>query len=379
MTLFLVALGVLIYTYAGYPLILLALGKLRRPDPAPAPSDPPSVSVIIAAFNEEEEIRERIANIFSSDYPLDRVEVVVVSDGSTDKTVEHARSAGDSRVVVLDFSENRGRAMVHNDGAAASKGDILIFSDAQSRFSPTFLRNITAPFSDPLIGCVSGVLNFINRESTSLGQSRGFYWTFEYLLRDLSSRAGVLAIASGACMAVRRDLFRPFGSATDDVDFITPIDVITQGSRLVHRSDAVAGELMFVHPRAEFRSRIRMTSRNWIGTWRRLRSCSIWRFPAVWWCLISHKFLRWLTPLFLLGIFVGSVLGWSNIYLRVACCAQIALYAWAAIGLYLPASVPGWLGAPTSFCVANAGFALGVLSALLGRAKATYDRNKEKT
>ena len=379
MILFLLSLSALLYTYLGYPLTLWRLSRRRQFSSTPASSEPPTVSVIIAAYNEEKEIQERITNVFSSDYPLDRIEVIIASDGSTDRTAEQARSLKDSRVVVLDFPQNRGRAMVHNDGAATATGEILVFSDAQSRFSPTFLRNITAPFSDPKVGCVTGVLEFINRVSTSLGESRGMYWTFEYLLRDLSSRAGLLAVASGACMAVRRELFRPFTAPTDDVDFITPIDVVTQGRRVVHRNDAVTQELMFVQPRAELRSRIRMTSRNWIGTWRRLRSCSVWKYPWLWWCLVSHKFLRWLTPLFLLGVFVGSVLGWSNPVLRTACYVQIFLYGWAAFGLLLPRSVPAWFGAPTSFCVANAGFAIGVLSALFGRAKATYSRDEETT
>ena len=379
MTLFLVSLALVVYTYLGYPLILKLLGKPRKPRLARTSTEPLSVSVIIAAYNEEEAVQSRIANILASDYPSEKIEVLIASDGSTDRTVERAQAVNDPRVRALDFRENRGRATVHNDAAAAAQNEILVFSDAESRFTRDFLRNITAPFADPEVGCTTGELFFLNRESTSLGRSRGFYWTFEYLLRQYSSDAGMLAVASGACMAVRRELYRPLPSPTDDVDFITPIDVVTQGKRVVHCGNAVVEEFMFVQPRAEFRSRVRMTSRNWIGTWRRLRECPLRKYAWLWWCLVSHKFLRWLTPFFLMGVLLGSVLGWENVLLRSACLIQVALYAWALVGLYFPAITPGSLGAPTGFCVANAGFAVGVLSALLGRARAAYSRRDEQT
>ncbi|HOE10820.1 MAG TPA: glycosyltransferase [bacterium] len=379
MTLFLVSLALVVYTYLGYPLILKLLGKLRKPRLAWTSIEPPSVSVIIAAYNEEEAVQSRIANILASDYPSEKIEVLIASDGSTDRTVERAQAVNDPRVRALDFQENRGRAAVHNDAAAAAQNEILVFSDAESRFTRDFLRNITAPFADPDVGCTTGELFFLNRESTSLGRSRGFYWTFEYLLRQYSSDAGMLAVASGACMAVRRELYRPLPSPTDDVDFITPIDVVTQGKRVAHCKDAIVEEFMFIHPRAEFRSRVRMTARNWIGISRRLRECPLREYAWLWWCLISHKFLRWLTPFFLMGALLGSVLGWENVLLRSACLVQVALYMWALVGLCFPAVTPGVLGAPTGFCVANAGFAVGVLSAFLGRARATYSRREEQT
>ncbi len=379
MILFLIALILLLYTYLGYPAILLMIVKCRRRTSTLSKTPYfPSISVIIAAYNEEGEIEDRITNILSCDYPSDLLEVVVASDGSTDRTVEIAESYEDSRVVVLAFDTNRGRALVHSEAAAIAKGEILTFSDAQSRFPPTFFRDISTSFAVQEVGCVTNEIDFVNRYSTALSQSRSMYWRFEYLLRELSSQAGILAVASGACMAVRGCLFRPLDYSTDDVDFVTPIDIVTQGYRVVHRGDIVVTEHMYVSRRSELQSRIRMTSRNWIGTWRRLKSCSIKNYAWLWWSLISHKFLRWLTPLFLLTIFVGSALEWSNPYLRAFCCVQVFMYAWASIGLFLPSSTPGWLGAPTSFCIANVGFALGILSALFGRVDATYDRRKEK-
>ncbi len=364
---------VLFYTWLGYGLLLALLCRFRKIRIEKRPFTP-RVSIIIAARNEQRHIRERLENLLGLDYPPENLGILVASDGSTDRTAEIVRGFPDGRVRLFDFPRSRGRAAVHNDAAAVAQGEILIFTDAATRFERAFLLRLLSNFADPRVGCVSGVLIFSNQDASVVPRQRGLYWRYEYWLRKLESDCRVLACASGPCVAVRGELFRSLANASYDVDFITPLDVIEAGSLVLQEREAIAFDQMFSTPRQELRAQIRMVSRNLSGYLDRrclLGSPGRARYA---WSLISHKVLRWMTPFFLVILFASN----TAVAIRGEALAlwfgQLAFYAAATVGwLRVRKDRPAWvLAYPFSFCLANLGFFLGMVKALRNQRIVAY-------
>lgn len=363
----------LFYTWAGYPGLLALWARFRQVRIQKAPIAP-MVSIIVAARNEEKNIHGRLENLLSLDYPRERIEIIIASDGSADRTADLVREFPDERVKLLEFSESRGRAAVHNDAVAASSGQILVFTDAATRFDRAFLAKLVANFADPRVGCVSGEIVFENRGVSSITRPRGLYWRYEYWLRNCESQCGISACASGPGMAVRRDLFRPFADGSYDVDFMTPLDVIEQGYLVLQEPAAIAMDQMFSAPPQEFRAQVRMVSRNLRGYLD--RSCLLFLpgRPQFAWGLVSHKVLRWLTPFLLILLFITNTwLAWRGGWVPLWT-AQLTFYAAAAAGwlrIKIRQSASPF-SVPFAFCLANAGFLFGVVRSLRGQRITVY-------
>lgn len=335
------------------------------------------VSVITVAYNEEKVIGERIENLLKQDYPKDRVEVIIASDGSIDSTVEIGNKYANQGVVVIDFKENRGRAWVHNKVAESAKGDILIFTDARTKFKEDFLKKIMSYFNNSSIGCVVGNLIY-ETSGSSISQSEGLYWKFEKKIRGFESYAGILATASGACMAVRKSIWRDLESI-DDCDFSTPLDAIIQDYKVVYAPDAIAIDTPPWSASVELKVRIRQTSKNIIGTLKRWGWKGWIRHPIVTWGLLSHKILRWLMPFFMLSFLVSNLLLLNNgaIY-KVSFIIQLLFYIFGMIGFIgdnFGKKIP-IASTVFSFIVANIGMGIGVIKGLLGKAPTAYKTEK---
>lgn len=363
------------YIYIGYYLILQILVKF-------VPSDEkadlnteyfPRVSIVVAAYNEGKVIKQRIENLLELNYPKDKVEIIIASDGSTDRTIEIAKSFEIYGVKVLDFKENRGRAAIHNDSIKATKGDILIFTDATTNFDKNFLKEAVKFFEEEKVGSVVGKLHYKTKKS-SISESEGLYWRFEIVLREIESKLGLLATGSGACISIRKNLFKRL-NPVDDVDFTTPLDVVLQGYKVVFAKDAVAYDIPPQSVKGEFNARIRMTSKNFVGTLKRWGLKGWTRYPLVSWGLLSHKILRWLTPFFMASVLITNVflLNGEWIY-QLTFLGQMAFYSVALVGFIGQLSGKKIPLASTifSFCVANLGMGIGVIVGLLGKAPASY-------
>lgn len=373
--LFYASLFSLIYIYFGYYALLRVFNyfvgsKEYRP---PGNISRPLISILISAYNEEAKIKTRIHNILKSNYPCEKIEIVIASDGSTDNTVQIARQVKKSNISILDFSHNRGRAMIQNDGVQESRGDIIVFTDATTEFTPNFLDYIAMAFSVEEVGCVVGNLYYKTRGDT-ISESEGAYWRYEKKLRELENSLGILATATGACMAVKKELWRNL-APEDDCDFTTPLDVILQGKRVVFVSEAIAYDVPPSSIKREIKVRIRQTSKNLAGTLRRWGWKGWIKHPIISWALLSHKILRWLTPFFMIGSFL------SNLYLlndgivyQITFAGQIVFYTLAILGLVGELLKRRIVFASTifSFCVANIGMGIGVIKGLLGRAPAAF-------
>jgi cellulose synthase/poly-beta-1,6-N-acetylglucosamine synthase-like glycosyltransferase len=337
-----------------------------RPDSNPLPS----VTVIVAVHNEEAALLGKIENILGIPYPRERIEVVITSDGSTDKTVPIATELADRypSVRLLDQRDRVGKTVVQNAAVKVSKGEIIIFSDVDAKFNERFLEHITMPFGNPSVGCVTGAVVWTNRDESAVVAGGDFYWRYEHFMWRLESQLGLLAWASGACLAVRRELFKPMEPQYGE-DCIVPLDIVSLGYRVVFQPDALAYEARIADPRAEMRARVRMALRSFAGTVSRKHLLNPLRFPGVAWAILSHKLLRWFTPYFLVLAFVLNLLLLGHSVYRVTFALQIIFYVSAVIGGVLDARrirVP-LVSTIYAFSLMNLGVCVGVTRALCGQ------------
>lgn len=331
-----------------------------------------SVSIVVAACNEENVIEGRILDILNSTYPKNLLEIIVVSDGSTDRTDELVEKLGADyeTVKLIRIPAQSGRANAHNTAVPGCQGDILVFTDADTSFDKDFISRIVAPFSDEQVGFASGTLIYQNRGESEVTESVGFYWRYELALRTLESKLGILAFGSGACLAVRRDLFQPI-PPSGDVDFITPLDVVLQSYKCIHVKDALAYDRLPDSDAKEFKARVRMTAKNFHGTILRWGFSNLFLHPVYSLVIFFHKIARWLTPFFFIGILISNLflLDQGAIY-RIAFTGQCLFYFLGLAGLLGIRLL--FSGQIYSFLLANIGFLFGILKAVTGRVPKSY-------
>lgn len=364
----------LLYIYPGYFIILylLKLFIVRNRTGIKIYQHPP-VTVIIAAFDEDAYIEQRILNLLSQDYPRDNLEIIIASDGSTDGTVDTARKYEASNVLVLDFKQRRGRSMVHNDAIKQATGQIVVFSDAETEFDAGFITNITSYFL-PEVGCAVGNLVY-RTNANDVSRSDGLYWRFEKKLKQLECANGILFKTSGACTAVRRDLWRDL-NPEGDCDFVTPLDVILQGYKVAYAPDAKAYDRPSSSLSAQFRTRVRQSSKSFISTIRRWGWKGWVKHPLVSVAILSHKILRWLTIYFMILLLISNCLlaTRSRLYL-LALIVQLCLYSMVAVAGVVEVVTGKRLPVISSFfafCMVCVAFAVGTAKGILGRAPAVY-------
>lgn len=360
-----VSILILFYTWLGYPTVLWIFAHLLKRQEIElekCEEGRPSISVIIACNNEEKRIAAKLEDCLASQYPADKLEILVASDGSTDGTERIVESFGarDARIRFLRSAGRAGKSGVQNLAAAQARGDILFFTDAETQTHTDLLDQIVEEFSDPRVGLVAPMVHF-GRFDDPVSKGQSSYWRFELFLRQLESDLGILATASGAAMAIRRELYKPIPAEYGD-DCIIPIDICLQGYRVLQDPRYIVSDEMPHSIKGELRARIRMTTRNWNGILCRPAALNPFRFPGIAWALVSHKFLRWMTPFFLGVLFLAN--GWLAAHGRL-----LPLFL-AQGGFYLAALIGWWragencariFGYPFAFCLANIGFFLGIM------------------
>ena len=363
------AAGLVAYTYVGFPLLLLARARVR-PRPHLTAAVTPAVTIVIAAHDEEAVIGDKVRNLLGLDYPAEQLHVVVASDGSTDATVARAREAGGQRVEVLDLPRT-GKAGALNAAVARARGDILVFTDANSMFAPDALRGLVAPFADDEVGGVAGDQRYL-RSGEEPGVARGErgYWSVDRTLKRAESASGSVVSATGAIYAVRRSLFDPVPDGVTD-DFTTSTAVIARGRRLVFAPDAVAFEPVGASREIEYGRKVRVMTRglNAVLFRRSLLDPRRHGFYAL--ELLSHKVLRRLMaiPLAVLAGTAAVLARRSGVY-RFAAAGQAVLYALGAAGLALERTrAARWrsLALPAYFCLVNVASLQAVLNVVRGR------------
>ncbi len=331
------SLSAVIYTYAVYPGLIWVLARLFGRQPARPPATDatlPFVSLVIAAHNEEVEIGPRVANALASDYPADKFEVIVASDGSTDRTAAVARRFDDPRVRVLAFEKRRGKAAVLNAAIPEASGEVVMLSDANTHTAPDAARKLAAWFLDATVCAVSGKLVLTDPDGGT--NADGLYWKYETFMKLAESRLGALLGSNGAIYAVRRSAFVPLPPGTLVDDFVLPmLAKIRSGGRIVYDRAAVAVEETPADLAAEFRRRVRIGAGGFqsIGLLHRLLH------PAHGWVALtfaSHKVLRWVCPFFLLLALAANAALAHHPEFAELLIAQLGFYAVAVAAHRLP-------------------------------------------
>lgn len=347
---FWVSLLVVVYTYALYPVFLFvacALVQARRDltylrsrkdrrCPIQTSADLPPVSLIIPAYNEEARLSDKIANINRLDYPPDALEVIFVSDGSTDGTDSFLRSVKAPSLRTVFRPVRGGKASALNEGVACSSHDILVFSDAATLFEPDAIRHLVRHFAEPRVGVVCGALRF--HASPESRATEGVYWGYESVLRLLEARLGATLTASGAIYAIRRKCYSTLPPDTLVEDLVIPLNARKLGYRVLYDPEAVGTDFAASTVAGEFTRRVRVAT----GSFRVLGQLTQLRLdPMTAFAFVSHKVLRWVLPFFLIAMLVSSGILLDRPLFQVVFGVQLLFYAWAGVGFLLRGRLQG--------------------------------------
>jgi len=321
--------AVIAYAYVGYPL-LLWFRSWWSPRPVMHSTNTPLVSAVMVVRNEEAVIAAKIENLLTLDYPPEQLEVVVVSDGSSDGTASVLAGCAkhDSRLRIVTKPESCGKAAGLNDAIATARGEVLLFTDARQPIEPRALGLLIENFADPAVGAASGELMLGDPASGETGKGMGLYWRIEKKIRELESASGSVAGATGAIYCARRELLDPLPEGTILDDVLLPMQVVRKGSRVIFDSRARAWDSPDLGSSREFARKVRTLSGNYqllqLAPWL-LGSSNGIRFE-----FISHKLLRLVVPFALLGLLISSIFLSGPLY-RTALFAQLAFYALSLI------------------------------------------------
>jgi len=302
--LFWISAGLVVYAYAGYPILVTLAALMHHPRPWPkAPL--PKVTLIVAAYNEEAVLEAKLNAILQLDYPPDLLQIVVAADGSDDSTLEITRSFADRGVELVHRPERRGKTAAITRAMTGATGEIAVFSDANNRFRPDAIRHLVAPYSVDHVGMTVGFK--MADGATGLGFSEGAYWKYESHIRRMETRLGCTVGVNGEIFSIRRDLFSPAPEGTiNDDEWMVQL-VIRAGYNVIFCPEAVSHEEISFSAAEETERRSRMIAGRYQVYGRAHRGIP-WKRPLVTWMLISHKLFRPLVPFGMIGAALASVL-----------------------------------------------------------------------
>jgi cellulose synthase/poly-beta-1,6-N-acetylglucosamine synthase-like glycosyltransferase len=366
------------YAYIFYPIVLFiayALSQVRRDwrylagrhnrrAPTLTPEQLPTVTLIVPAHNEQACLPNKILNLRQIDYPEEKLQIVFVSDGSTDRTNNILNSLQDPKVEVALLPKRKGKSEALNVAVSRAHHDILVFTDASTLFASDTVKNLTRHFSNPKVGVVCGALEF-ERTSEST-QTEGIYWRYESMLRLMEARLGATLTASGALFALRRTAFRPITPETIIEDFVIPMNARNLGYSVLYDPEATASEFAASSVVGEFTRRVRLA----VGSFRALKgflTTGLDGFTSI--AFISHKLLRWVLPFLFIALLVcNAVLIEKSLY-RAVFVGQLLFLLWAWVGFIFRQRVHGVRYALVGYFLLamNLAFLVGFLRFLTGR------------
>lgn len=357
-----------LYVYFGYPLLLIILSRFKKASAIVGIKDYPSVSIIIAAFNEEKVIQEKINNCLALDYPKNKLHIIVASDGSSDSTNEIVGKLTSSRVQLVAHEVNKGKSSIQNQAVKVAKGDILLFSDADTFLRADALKRMCEQLNQTNVGCVIGKIVFQIEGEGSVGEGEGLYWRYELSIRAMESRIGNFAMGTGAIMAVRKILYQPLNENVGD-DFVLPLQVVLQGQKVIYEPRAIAeGQLYQTQAKDLFQTKVRIISKDLRGLFSCSEILNPIKHPLYAWGLLSHKLLRWLIPFFLILIFTLNIFLLRQPVYLVLFLMQLVFYCAATLGYILEKQGRKNKASslPFAFCVVNFAAFKGVIKYFSG-------------
>lgn len=372
------SLGLIVYSFAGYPMLVMLMG-LVWPKPRRDASLEPSVSIQIAAYNESGSIEKKVRDTLDLDYPPEKVEVVVVSDGSSDGTDEIMRRICETEPRVRFFRLGRGgKTAAQNYGATQCRNELIVFSDATSVYEKDALRKLVSWFAGGDVAAVSGICRFFDpaRGQSPTGLPRSIYGDLEQAMRFYQGCVRTATACSGPMYAVRRESYVPLDPHAVS-DMMEPIEIVRTGKRVLYALDAVSWEETTKNIGDEFKMRVRVTTQGIYGVIDALRKLPPWRYPWIAFQLFSHKFLRYFVPVplaLLLLSNIAMVATGGPWWVSWLLAGQASFYGATLLALVLPPHVrPSLLTLPLYFCTLNAAIVVSFREALRGNRFATWE------
>lgn len=342
------------YVYFGYPFIIYILGKLNRRTINLDDQFQPNVSLIIAAYNEEHVIEEKIKNSLEIDYPKDKIEIIIFSDGSTDRTDEIVKKFGKDGIILLKLNERKGKTAGQNFAVSRARGEIIVFSDANALYQHDAIKKVVRNFADSSIGCVCGELVYFKDNRSAIGDAEDAYWNYEKFIKRHENNAASILGANGSIYAVRKNFYAPL-PADIISDFIEPLKIIEQGYRVIYEPKAFSFEQSTTNFRQEYSRKKRIINRSFYSLLSNKIFLNPVKHPLLSFQLVSHKILRWLIPIYLPIIFLVNLFLLDSVFFQVSLGLQIFFYVAAGFGYILERN--NWHNvffyAPFYYCLVN--------------------------
>jgi cellulose synthase/poly-beta-1,6-N-acetylglucosamine synthase-like glycosyltransferase len=371
------------YNYIGYILPVYLWNRIRKPRNHPFPQrseDWPTVSFIVAAYNEQDCIREKILNSLDQDYPTDKLEFIFITDGSTDQTPRIASSY--PRILALHEPERKGKSAAVNRAVSAARHEILIFSDANTILNREATRNIARHYLDPKVGGIAGEKKVLSTTPNALevGESEGLYWKYESFLKAQDSRFYSVVGAAGELFSLRATLYEPLPHHIILDDFVLSLRVAQKGSRVLYEPDAYAAELPSFSIADERKRKIRIAAGGFQAIGLLTPLLAFWRYPRLSFLYVSHRVLRWaLSPLCLILALVSNlilVVNSPGSIFDALLLIQTAFYAIATLAALFPSlkKKSRLIKLGSYFVFMNVSVILGFFRFLRGRQAATWEK-----
>ncbi len=372
----------LIYTYCGYPLLLrfwiwlaqkLGQDHNRRAFGS-ANFSLPTVSILVPAFNEQDLIRQKIENCLALDYPVEKLEIIIASDGSTDETNAMATAYGDNEIRFLDFDRRAGKTNVINKVVPTATGEIIILSDASAMLELDSVHKIVTYFADQKTGAVSGIYRYQNQVDSLRGRGEFLYWQYETHLKILEDRTGSVIGAHGALLAFRKQLFDPLPANAINDDFIIPMRILAKGYRVAYATDAVAVEENYGDSFSDYHRR----SRIFVGNLQQIFILKKLLNPLMGSAMVkfcSHKVLRTFSPIFVLVLLILNLFLNQGIY-KILLFAQLSFYSLSLLAVILQGFVRGsrLFSMPFYFLFSHLSALVGYVKYILRQQSVTWNR-----
>ena len=372
---------VLLYIYVGYPIFLGILSTLFPAKKIRKDKICPDVSLIISCYNEEDILKEKLANSLAIDYPKEKLEIIVVSDASSDRTDEIAREHADQGVRLIRQDDRLGKTMGLNLAVPKARGEIIVFSDANAMYQPDAIINLVENFADETIGYVVGEAKYVDVDSSAAAKSEDTYWQYEIFIKKMESRLHSIVGGDGAIYAIRSQLYEKM-EQTDINDFVNPLQIIAKGFRGIYEPNAICLERAAGSFEKEFGRKARIVNRSFNGLLRVKSVTNPFKAGIFSWEIISHKLLRWFAPVPLFCFCLSSII--------VGFCGELIFqYISGLILLFILMAFVGHLQSvkakinpvfyiPYYFSLVNLASAIGVYRRLTGKVQATWNPPRVK-
>ena len=356
------------HAYFGYPLLMIALRRVKECKKINRSKIFPYISVVIPAYNEEASIRSKLENILLSDYPRDKMEIFVTSDASSDRTDNIVKNFEGKGINLYRLKKRGGKIAAYRGILPKLNGEIVVFTDATSMLKKDAISNLISNFSDQTVGCAGGLLLYVNPDKAFVGEGESKYWDYEKRVRLYESELCSLPSVSGTLYAIRKNLY-PIDMKDDLADdLIAPIKVFKAGYRTVLAKDAICTEYTTLNVKEDMAKRMRITIQNIRGIIDQLDILNPFKYGLFSLIILSHKVFRLLVPVFLLLLFATSlILSYSSSFFLVILISQVMFYIVGLLGYLLKQGIKlKIVNAIFYFCLVNFSILLGIIKFFTG-------------